>query len=256
MDHHKSILRYFCRLCGSICATRWIRSETDPSGWKSKALEDVKYMLSRLHSVNVNDDDDSIHPPKICSACKKYFAKILEKCETEYRNINTFNPHTDNCLLCRQYDEAISKSSNIPTIPISTPSATPHVETATIRGSFRELSMQRREKTAVSAPRKQLVTSFNAECTPKAWKKNMVRKPRSRSTGRPHSGRPKAEPTEKLPLHQLRHSYVLTKRNMQKVVNVTDAEITMHKEDLVEPITFWIEKKQGNNIITLLNIKH
>ena len=49
-----------------------------------------------------------------------------------------------------------------------------------------------------------------------------------------YSGRPKSSETEKLPLCDLKHSYVLPKRNMEKVIAVTDVEIENQSENTVD----------------------
>ena len=129
MDNHKDILKYFCRLCGTINNKRFFNEANfKKRGWKNKTSDMCKEVFQLLYNVDINLDDDNIHPHQICSACKKYVTKVyndvtsISMVDEKLKNIFQFKEHDNDCFLCTTYYNETKVNSSICDTPESSSS--------------------------------------------------------------------------------------------------------------------------------------
>ena len=81
--------------------------------WKSKTSEDVEYVLRKQYKTLVDNDNELVHPNKICGKCKGRVSSVLEKDMVISLEVFTFQEHSDNnCSLCDAYQSALMSKTH------------------------------------------------------------------------------------------------------------------------------------------------
>ena len=106
---YKEILQYFCRICGEITPgdTLTNKEKLKELGWKSKTSEDVEYVFRKQYKTLAENDNELVHPNKICGKCKGCVSSAFEKDMVIPLEVSTFQEHSDsNCSLCDAYQQS------------------------------------------------------------------------------------------------------------------------------------------------------
>ena len=117
MEHHKEILKYFCRLCGNIVPERALKNKNKyrTLGWKSATSKDVHYVLLNHYKQDTKQDKYHIHPPKVCIACKFHVASFSKYKTTSEKSVFKFEEHSgESCILCESFEDATNLSKERP----------------------------------------------------------------------------------------------------------------------------------------------
>ena len=71
-------------------------------------LEDVEYVLRKKYETLAENDNELVHPHKICGKCKERVSSAFEKDMVIPLEDFTFQEHSDNnCSLCDAYQSAL-----------------------------------------------------------------------------------------------------------------------------------------------------
>ena len=108
MEHHREQLRRLCRLCGSD-------KGVFPDDRQPYSKLKFTSFLEQGLSIDINDDDEEIHPPYICHTCR---LKII-RWKKDRRNkkglplnirLFTFAHHSNECQICNRVSSANNDS--------------------------------------------------------------------------------------------------------------------------------------------------
>ena len=92
-DNHVKKLNDLCRFCCFVISN-------DSFVLKTYSEDILKYFY-----INVNEDDEKIHPKKMCLKCYSKLQSIKKRGTTTERNFATWKPHTSSCVVCNQLCE-------------------------------------------------------------------------------------------------------------------------------------------------------
>ena len=109
---HANCLKYFCRLCGEICNSKFLKNPKlfRNSGWKNKTAKDVDYILKNIYGIDTSKDRENVHPPKICNKCKDHVNAWEKPSKPEKKMKATFIEHSLDCKVCKIYHEKLEES--------------------------------------------------------------------------------------------------------------------------------------------------
>ena len=94
LDFHRSCLELLCRLCKEKIMTR-----------RTKPVAIYKKPIERLHDIDIDEDNELIHPKNVCNKCERRLDryKKISRSKKKYRTSfepATFVAHDDNCEIC------------------------------------------------------------------------------------------------------------------------------------------------------------
>ena len=73
-----------------------------------KTSEDVEHVLRKQYKTLAENDNELVHPHKICGKCKERVSSAFEKDMVIPLEVFTFQEHSDNnCSLCDAYQSAL-----------------------------------------------------------------------------------------------------------------------------------------------------
>ena len=89
-DAHRKKIANLCRFCCSTASKKTGRP-------KNKFKDDFE----RYFGINVDDDNDFIHPPNVCQGCVHYFYRLRESPPRDNNKFQySWEPHKDNECIC------------------------------------------------------------------------------------------------------------------------------------------------------------
>ncbi len=89
MDHHQSIIKNLCRVCGKAIKTYMHTKNTDV----------CKSLLYTALGIEVTSEAEDVYPPSVCHNCYRTMQKIEKSKESRVAfktklSISTWAPHT------------------------------------------------------------------------------------------------------------------------------------------------------------------
>ncbi len=101
MDHHQSIIKNLCRVCG-----KKVKSYTH-----DKSTDMCKSLLYAAFGIEVTSEPDDVYPPSVCHSCYRTMQKIEKGRQSRVvfktqLSISSWTPHTDTepCQVCNGED--------------------------------------------------------------------------------------------------------------------------------------------------------
>ncbi|XP_072168742.1 V(D)J recombination-activating protein 1-like [Diadema setosum] len=106
-DFHRKALSQVCRVCGThVKSIKSLSSKTK-----------YQQLILSIYGIDIELDDESIHPPRICSSCRLWMTRSSTRHSegatypTSGRNLATFSVHQEPCSVCSLVHAATKRKS-------------------------------------------------------------------------------------------------------------------------------------------------